>query len=171
MTQNWIAVACAEHALRGRDMRPVGFMQVCHGKAAPLRRVSPGDRVVYYAPALTMGGTDRLQSFVSMGVVQAGEPYACDMGGGFVPFRRDVSYVAAHFAPIAPLLADLDFVEDRQHWGYPFRRGLFEIGTADMQRIANAMQVSWQALDLVESGATSVSMAGMQRSIFEPAHF
>jgi hypothetical protein len=25
-------------------------MQVCHGKAAPLRRVQPGDRVVYYSP-------------------------------------------------------------------------------------------------------------------------
>jgi hypothetical protein len=33
--RNWIAVASAEHAQRGRSE---GFMQVCHGKAAPLRR-------------------------------------------------------------------------------------------------------------------------------------
>jgi len=45
--QNWIAVASAEHVRRGQSE---GFMQVCHGKAAPLRRVRPGNRVVYYSP-------------------------------------------------------------------------------------------------------------------------
>jgi hypothetical protein len=34
--QNWIAVASADHVGRGRAP---GFMQVCHGKAAPLRRI------------------------------------------------------------------------------------------------------------------------------------
>ena len=35
--KNWIAVASAEHARRGRDGWQVeqGFMQVCHGKLAP----------------------------------------------------------------------------------------------------------------------------------------
>ncbi len=167
MAKNWIAVACAEHAQRGRVAQPVGFMQVCHGKVAPLRRVSPGDRVVYYAPAQTMAGTDRLQSFFSLGVVQPGEPYAFDMGGGFVPFRRDVAYVEAQPAPIAPLLDELDFVENRQRWGYPFRRGLFEIGTADMQRIAHAMQVPWRLLDGATEAPSSHSRVSMQRSIFE----
>ena len=27
-----------------------GFMQVSHGKAAPLRRIRPGDGVAYYSP-------------------------------------------------------------------------------------------------------------------------
>ncbi len=30
--KNWIAVASAEHARRGRDHQPPGFMQVGHGK-------------------------------------------------------------------------------------------------------------------------------------------
>ena len=47
MSANWIAVASAEHVRRGREG---GFMQVCHGKAAPLRRIQPGDGVVYYSP-------------------------------------------------------------------------------------------------------------------------
>jgi hypothetical protein len=105
MPRNWIAVASAEHARRGCAQPHSGFMQVCHGKCAPLRRVQPGDRVCYYAPASTMGGKDRLQSFVSIGLVQEGAPYAFDMGGGFVPYRRDVLYVSAQEAPIAPLLA------------------------------------------------------------------
>lgn len=37
MTRYWIAVASAEHARRGK----AGFMQVNHGKEAPLRRVHP----------------------------------------------------------------------------------------------------------------------------------
>lgn len=145
----WIAVACAEHAQRGRDHAPVGFMQVCHGKGAPLRRLSPGDVVVYYAPSTRMAGKDRLQSFVSRGVVQPGQPYQADMGGGFVPFRRDVRYVAAEPVPIAPLLDALEFVDDRRHWGQKFRYGLFEVPANDMVLIAHAMRAEPQALGLV----------------------
>jgi len=138
--RNWIAVASAEHARHGCVDPQNGFMQVCHGKSAPLRRMSAGDRVAYYSPALTMGGKDKLQRFVSIGLVQAGEPYAFDMGGGFVPFRRDVAYVVAQEASILPLLDDFEFVEDRQRWGYKFRFGLFDISDHDMRLIAQAMR-------------------------------
>ena len=123
-------------------------MQVCHGKCAPLKRVQPGDRVVYYAPAQTMGGRDRLQSFVSVGIVLPGEPYAYDMGGGFVPFRRDVRYLPAVDAPIGPLLERLQFVDDRAHWGAKFRFGLFAINDHDMRLIAQAMHADLLALGL-----------------------
>jgi hypothetical protein len=138
--RNWIAVASADHARRGRVAGPPGFMQVCHGQRAPLERLAGGDRVVYYAPATVMRGRDRLQSFVSIGLVESGAPYPFDMGDGFVPWRRDVRYVHAQAAPIAPLLAQLDFVGDIRHWGYQFRFGLFAIGDDDMRRIAQAMQ-------------------------------
>jgi hypothetical protein len=121
-------------------------MQVCHGKRAPLQRVAPGDRVAYYAPATTMGGTDKLQSFVSIGVVQPGVPYAFDMGGGFVPYRRDVAYVPARETPIAPLLDAFDFVEDRARWGYKFRFGLFSVSDHDMRVIATAMACDLKSL-------------------------
>jgi hypothetical protein len=137
--RNWIAVASAEHARLGRDHRPTGFMQVGHGNGAPLKRVAAGDRIAYYSPASVYGGTDKLQSFVSIGVVAGGEPYQFDMGGGFVPWRRDVAYAPAQQAPIAPLLDELEFIEDRQRWGYKFRFGLFQVCAADMQRIATAM--------------------------------
>lgn len=114
-------------------------MQVCHGKAAPLRRIQAGDRVAYYATTVTMGGTDRLQAFVSIGVVLPGDAYAFDMGDGFVPFRKDVAYLPAQEAPIAPLLDELEFVDDRQRWGSKFRFGLFAISDHDMRLIAQAM--------------------------------
>lgn len=136
---NWIAVACADHARRGCAEPGAGFMQVCHGKAAPLRRMQAGDRVAYYAPTVSMGGSDRLQAFVSVGLVKTGDPYAFDMGGGFVPYRRGVDYVPAREAPIAPLLDHFDFVQDRTRWGYAFRFGLVAINDHDMRLIADAM--------------------------------
>ena len=146
--RNWIAVASAEHARRGRDHDSVGFMQVGHGKLAPLQRIAPGDRVAYYAPATVLRGTDKLQSFVSIGVVQKGEPYEADMGGGFAAWRRDVSYAAAQEAPILPLIDHLDFVEDPKRWGYKLRLGLFEVSDHDIHLIAGAMNASIRALDL-----------------------
>ncbi len=95
-----------------------------------------------------MGGKDRLQSFVSIGLVQAGEPYAVDTGRGFAPFRRDVAYVPAQEAPIAPLLDQFEFVKDRARWGYNFRFGLFRVTEADMRLIANAMQADALLLHL-----------------------
>jgi hypothetical protein len=135
---NWIAVASAEHARRGRDEMVPGFMQVGHGKLAPLKRVKPGDRVAYYSPTVTFGLQDKFQSFVSLGVVQPGEPYAFDMGG-FVPYRRNVSYLPTQEASILPLLDEFEFVEDRSRWGYKFRFGLFQISDHDMKLIAKAM--------------------------------
>jgi hypothetical protein len=135
MTKYWIAIASAEHARHGK---PGGFMQVNHGKAAPLRRVQPGDGVAYYSPAETMGGKDRLQSFTTIGVVQPGDIYPGEMGG-WTAFRREVNYFDAHEAPIAPLLPQLDFVDGRNNWGYQLRFGLFEITEHDFRLIAAAM--------------------------------
>ncbi len=132
----WVAVASAEHVRLGRSQ---GFMQVCHGKAAPLRRVRPGDRVVYYSPSTAFGGKDRLQAFTALGVVRPGEPYEHDMGGGFVPFRRDVDWFDAAQAPIKPLLDRLSFSAGMRNWGYPLRFGLLAISAVDMDLIAAAM--------------------------------
>lgn len=106
MSRNWVAVASAEHVRIGRSN---GFMQVSHGKAAPLRRIHPGDGIVYYSPTNALGGKDKLQSFTAIGIVKDGAPYQVDMGGGFCPFRRDVNWHTAEEAPIKPLIGSLQF--------------------------------------------------------------
>ncbi len=139
MTRNWVAVASAEHVRIGRAE---GFMQANHGKAAPLKRVKPGDRVVYYSPTDKFRGPDKLQSFTAIGTVKAGESYIGDMGGDCKPYRRDVAWSAkAKEAPIRPLLDHLAFTAGKTNWGYQLRFGLFEIVAADMMRIAAAMEV------------------------------
>lgn len=132
----WVAVASAEHVRRGRAG---GFMQVCHGKAAPLRRIRAGDAVMYYSPTETFGGKDRLQAFTAIGIVEEGDPYPFDMGGGFQPFRRDVAWSEGRPAPIAPLLDSLSFTLGKRQWGYQLRFGLFAVEPADVRTVARAM--------------------------------
>jgi hypothetical protein len=135
MTKYWIAVASAEHARRGK----AGFMQVNHGKKAPLQRLRAGDGVTYYSPAETIGGKDKLQSFTTIGRVRDEELYQGVMGGDFVPWRRNVDYAEASEAPIGPLLDTLDFTRGNRNWGYQMRFGLFEISEHDFRVIAEAM--------------------------------
>lgn len=135
MSKHWIAVASADHARRGKD----GFMQVNHGKAAPLRRISAGDGIVYYSPTETFRGKDKLQAFTLIGRVRDDEIYVGQMGGDFAPWRRNVDYADAGEAPIAPLLETLEFTRGRKNWGYQMRFGLFEISKADFRVIAEAM--------------------------------
>jgi hypothetical protein len=138
MSGNWIAVAAAEHVGRGLAG---GFVQVAHGRAAPLRRLQRGDRLACYSPTGAFRGTDRLQAFTAIGIVRDGAPYQVDMGGGFQPFRRDVAWLDAREAPIAPLLDTLEFSNGVRNWGYPFRLGLFPISERDLEVIAAAMAV------------------------------
>jgi hypothetical protein len=138
MSRAWIAVASAEHVALGRAG---GFMQVCHGKAAPLRRLQAGDRVAYYSPTAAFGGTDKLQAFTAVGVVGDGEPYVADMGGGFCPYRRDVTWFDAVAVPIRPLLDQLEFSAGNRNWGYAFRFGLLAVSEHDLDVIEQAMSI------------------------------
>jgi EVE domain len=135
MSRNWVAVASADHVRIGRSG---GFMQLGHGKAAPLRRLKPGDRVVYYSPTDAFRGTHKLQAFTALGVVKQRSPYQVDTAGGVRPYRRDVDWCIAEETPIAGILDRLDFANKR-NWGYQLRFGLFEISERDMFRIAQAM--------------------------------
>jgi hypothetical protein len=138
MTRHWIAVASAEHVALGRAQ---GFMQVCHGKGAPLKRLSAGDTLIYYSPTEQFGRGPALQAFTAFGHVLERAPYQHDMGGGFVPWRRDVAYEDAWAAPIRPLLDTLSFTRGQPAWGARFRYGLFEIAAEDAATIAHAMRV------------------------------
>lgn len=134
---NWIAVASAEHVALGRAQ---GFMQVGHGKGAPLRRLARGDRVVYYSPVRVFGTRDAYQSFTAIGTLRDERLYQGDMGGGFLPFRRDVDWLACEPAPIRPLLDSLSFTRGTPNWGQALRYGLFRVDDADFALIAKAMR-------------------------------
>ncbi|HEU4407442.1 MAG TPA: EVE domain-containing protein [Polyangiaceae bacterium] len=131
----WVGVVSYEHVRRGVAG---GFAQLCHGRRAPLARMNEGDWLVYYSPRVSLGGGDALRAFTAIGRVRGGPAYAFDMGGGFVPFRRDVSYVPSEPVPLARLAPALRFVRE-PGWGLKARRGHFEIELDDLRVIAAAM--------------------------------
>jgi EVE domain len=143
--KNWVTVASADHVAIGRAG---GFIQVGHGKRAPLARIHSGDRVALYSPAQQVGARTPLQAFTALGVVRDGEPYEADMGNGFMPFRRDVAFVQADAAPIRPLLDALGFAQPRASWGAKFRYGLFTVSDDDLRVIARAMHAELATLGL-----------------------
>ena len=135
----WIGVASRDHVKQGVAG---GFCQLCHGKQSAVGRLKPGDKIVYYSPRSEMRGGEPVQAFTAIGEVLERPPYDHDMGGGFVPARRDVRFLDARDAPIKPLIERLSFTRGRRSWGQAFRFGLVEITAADYDVIAREMGVT-----------------------------
>ena len=98
-----------------------------------------GDWLVYYSPRTAYPNGAPLRAFTALGQVVGETTYTFDMGGGFVPYRRDIAYVKeAREVPVSELAPHLEFIA-RGNWGMLARRGHFEIAMADLHRIAAAM--------------------------------
>jgi EVE domain len=138
MKRYWVVVASADHVARGVAG---GFVQACHGKRGPLRRMNPGDGVLCYSPTVAFGGKERLQAFTAIGVVDARDAYIADMGGGFRPYRSDIVWMSAQAASIRPLVDRLGLTRGRTNWGGVFRFGFCAIGWDDFVVVAAAMGV------------------------------
>ena len=135
----WVVTASADHEARGLSE---SIVQACHGKSAPLARMQGGDGVVIYSPRTRFPDGPPLQAFTAIGQVSARAAWQHDMGGGFVPWRREVRWdAAARLALIRPLLEKLDLTRGVRNWGMVFRYGLRPLTSADFARIAAAMAV------------------------------
>jgi EVE domain len=132
----WLNVISREHVLLGVEG---GFTQAQHGKATGLRRLSRGDGIVFYSPRTALKG-DPLRRFTAIGAIADDEVYQVVMRPDFHPWRRKVIFSPAQEAAIEPLIPDLEAFPDKQRWGFPLRRGLFEISVQDFRLIAEAMK-------------------------------
>ena len=135
MTQRfWIGVVSREHVLIGVTG---GFAMMNHGKLAPLRRLTPGDGLIYYSPKTAWPDGAALKAFTAIGTVRDAAPYQAEMRPGLLGYRRDIDWLPAAETPISLVIDRLEFA--RGNWGMLARRGLFEISDADFQTIRTAM--------------------------------
>ena len=144
-TQNrkfWIVVASRDHVENGKNQ---GIAQACHGKASPLKRMRPGDYVLYYSGKKEFGKPEKCMEFTAIGQVMDREVYTYRMSPDFCPSRRDIDYFPGREVSILPLINDLDFIKNKKSWGYPFRFGFFEIGEKDFNLISSWMLVTENA--------------------------
>ena len=135
-THYWILVASKDHLQRGLAG---GFLQANHGKAGPLKRMRAGDWVIFYSPRKEYDKPEKLQRFTAISKIADENIYQHDMGGGFVPFRRNAIFLRAQDVSILPLIDQLTFIKDKTHWGAPFRFGTLQIPEPDFRFIAGKM--------------------------------
>jgi len=135
----WVNTISREHVERGRAG---GFTQADHGKNTRLKRLSKGDRIVFYSPRESLRAGEPVQQFTAIGEIADDAPYQVEVSPEFQPWRRAVNFFAAETAPIKPLVDQLSFISNKRQWGFPFRRGLFEVNEADFATIAAAMRAT-----------------------------
>jgi hypothetical protein len=133
---NWINTVSRDHVQQGVRGR---FTQANHGKPHMLRRMAKGDWIVFYSPRSALSGGEPLQAFTAIGQIADDEPYQVEVTPDFVPWRRNVRFVAGNETPIRPLIDDLHFIGDKKRWGYKFRFGVFKIDDHDLDLIRQAM--------------------------------
>jgi len=136
--QFWIGVVSREHVRLGVKG---GFIQLGHGKKAPVQRLRAGDALVMYSPRTAYPDGEPLQAFTAIGVVSTGKVYQVQMTEDFKPYRVDVRFLRAKEAPIQPLIDALSFIKSKTHWGAAFRFGQIKIPAEDFKLIAKAMGV------------------------------
>lgn len=134
----WVGVVSREHVQLGVAG---GFVQLNHGKKAPLQRLHAGDGLVMYSPRTSYPDGPPLQQFTAIGVVATGAVYQVEMGADFKPYRVDVTFLKGRETAIKPLIDSLSFIKNKTRWGAAFRFGYITIPAPDFQLIAAAMGV------------------------------
>ena len=134
----WVNTVSRDHVQKGVEG---GFTQADHGKNTRLKRLNQGDYLVFYSPRTHFRTGETLQAFTALGRVTDTEPYQVEMSPDFHPWRRNMTFFDGREAPVRPLIEHLAFIKNKESWGYPFRRGLFELSEGDFERIAAAIGV------------------------------
>lgn len=147
---HWIGVVSRSHIERGVAG---GFIQINHGKKAPLQRLKAGDLVAIYSPRTEYPDGAPLQAFTAIGRVKSGAVYQVEMSEDFHPYRVDVGFMRCQQAPIRPLIERLSFIKNKQSWGAAFKFGYIKVPEADFTLIGEAMGVR-----LAESAAAEATI-------------
>ena len=132
----WIGVVSRDHV---ENAVAHGFVQLNHGKAAPLARMQAGDGFAFYSPRESYPEGATLQAFTAIGSVADAPIYETTMPELGKNYRRDVAFLDATPAPIRPLVPQLTFIRSKTHWGVAFRFGLVRVPRDDFATIAAAM--------------------------------
>lgn len=134
--KHWMAVISRAHARIAAD---AGFLQVCHGKAGPLRQTRAGDEVFIYCPRSEMKAGEILKTVEFHCVFNSDEVYQVEQFPGFSPYRKDVTF-NRQLQPVVLKAVEGLALTANTHWGMLARRGFFEIDVQDALLLRTAMQ-------------------------------
>lgn len=139
MRKHWIGVVSLNHIEIGRKD---GFIQLCHGKCAPLKKMNVNDLIFIYSPTVELGSKKKYQCFSAIGKMLDNDVKPFMMTEEFMPFRRNVEFLANHKQlSIHDIKDELDFITDKVRYGAKFRFGHFEISKKNALTLWHAMQL------------------------------
>ncbi|MFN8578648.1 MAG: EVE domain-containing protein [Candidatus Sericytochromatia bacterium] len=134
----WIIVASKDHVNIGIKG---GFVQANHGKKEPMKRLKKGDKIIFYSSKENIDDKYPYQKFTAICEVNDDEPYIGIMEqSNFNPYRRNVDFYPSIELSIKNVIEDLDFIKNKQKWGFPFMKGFFEISEKDFKYIESKMK-------------------------------
>lgn len=132
----WIVVLAADQVERAREG---GYAELNGGRVGFLERMRKGDGLVFYSPRSAAPKGELVQKFTAIGEIEDATLARVALTDGSAAFRVTARYRDSHATPIKPLLEELSFVRNRQHWGAAFRFGGLRVAAPDFERIATAM--------------------------------
>jgi predicted RNA-binding protein len=133
----WVVVTSRDHALDGAEE---SIVQVNHGKEGQLKRMSSGDKILFYAAKKTYGQKELCQCFVALAILTDDTIFQYEVSANFKPYRRKAEYKKVNEFEIRPFIDRLAFIKNKEKWGFIFRSGCFEINKHDFDLIEEQMQ-------------------------------
>lgn len=133
----WINTVSRDHVMIGKQG---GFVQAGHGKKTTLKKLQPDDYIVFYSPKSSLENGKPVQAFTAVAKIKDHDVYQTVVNDHFQPYRRNANYENCQEILIKPLIEQLEFITNKQHWGYRFRLGLFEINQHDFKLIFGLMK-------------------------------
>ncbi len=132
----WLAVAHKDHVLEGKSSN---FIMVCHGKEAPLLKMSPGDVLVYYSPRefTKEKSTKTFMSFTAIARVGSASMEKNELNMS----KRPAQFLDTQDAKIEPITLSWKPKEGSK-WGMAIRSGFKELTKEDFTIIAQAMKLN-----------------------------
>jgi len=107
-----------------------------------VRKLTPGDGVVYYSPRTEPDGAV-LRSFTALGTVTGDSEYEMEFGSGVRLWVRACDWRAdTREVSIYDLLEELSWIRKPKNWGFYMRGSHRSIPAEDFHRIAHAMGAS-----------------------------
>jgi predicted RNA-binding protein len=133
----WINTVSKDHVLMGKKN---GIVQANHGKLSPLKRLKVGDQIIFYSPKTSFENGEPLKAFTAVAKIIDEKIYQVDLSDAFKPYRINAQYEDCNEVRIEPLIENLNFIRNKQSWGYMFRFGLFEMNEHDFNLIYSRMK-------------------------------
>lgn len=123
-----VVVASQDHCQRWMKE---WFVQACHGKIRPMKKMSKWDIIFLYAPKKEFGKDEKLQAFVWMLKVTSDEIEQVEMFPWFTPYRKHTQTIATANIYLHDLKGKIAFFTDNKNIWLEMRKWFFQLPDED----------------------------------------